>query len=74
MDPKARQMDRVLLHAVKVAGGPKAAGELQGYRCTVGRYKRGWKFRVIDDWVFSSEPHQRIQEAWVGHTICISNK
>ena len=57
---------------MKVVDGPKAADELQGYRCTVGRYKSRQKITIVDDWVFSSEPHQRLQEAWVGHIIFVS--
>ena len=56
---------------MKVAGGPKRSSELQGYRCTIGKYKSGKSFTIMDDWVLSSEPHRRLQEAWIGHTIFI---
>ena len=50
-----------LFTPMKVAGGLKTAKELQGYRCTVGRYKSGRKFAILDDWVCPSEPHRRFQ-------------
>ena len=56
---------------MKVAGGPRTSRELQGYRCTIGRYKSGKNFKIVDDWVSSSEPHRRFQEAWIGQTIFV---
>ena len=45
MDPKARHMERECFFTpMKLAGGPKAARELQGYRCTVGKCNSGRKF------------------------------
>ena len=65
------KMRECLFTPMKVAGGPKAAEELQGYRCTIGRYKSGQIFKIVDDWKLSKTPHQRLQEAWSGHTIFV---
>ena len=60
-----------LFTPMKVVGGPRAAEELQGYRCNIGRFKSCQTFKMVDDWKTSKAPHQRLQEAWSGHTIFV---
>ena len=60
-----------LFTPMKVAGGPKAAEELQGYRCTIGRFRSGQSFKIVDNWKTPKAPHQRLQEAWSAHTIFV---